>query len=148
MMKVHRQMLAIGQTGTGKTALINYILQGLDENAYSYMVINLSANTTSNKLQEIIESKLNRTTKKKYRPFNGKKSVIFIDDLNMPKKDDFGFQPPLELIRQYLEYGSWYDRANLELLVEIKDTEMISAMGIPGGGRSQITPCLTHKFHV
>lgn len=30
---------------------------------------------------------------------DGKKAVIFIDDLNMPKKDTFGSQPPLELIR-------------------------------------------------
>lgn len=148
MLRVHRSMLAVGTTGTGKTALVNYILQQLDDNAYSFMIINLSAQTTSNKLQEIIESKLNRTTKKKYRPFNGKKAVIFIDDLNMPKKDEFGFQPPIELIRQYMEYGSWYDRANLELLVEIKDTELISAMSTGGGGRNTITSSLTHKFHV
>jgi len=148
MLKVHRETLSVGVTGTGKTALINNILQALDDNAYAFMVLNLSANTSSQKLQAIIEGKLNRTTKKRYRPFNGKKAVIFIDDLNMPKKDDYGFQPPLELIRQYMEYGSWYDRQNLELLVEIKDTELISAMGIPGGGRTTISACLTHKFHV
>ncbi len=28
----------------------------------------------------------------------------------MPAKDTFGSQPPLELIRQWVDYGFWYDR--------------------------------------
>jgi dynein heavy chain len=33
-----------------------------------------------------------------------------MDDFNMPVKDQFGSQPPLELIRMWLDYGFWYDR--------------------------------------
>lgn len=33
-----------------------------------------------------------------------------MDDFNMPAKDTFGLQPPLELIRLWLDYGFWYDR--------------------------------------
>ena len=28
----------------------------------------------------------------------------------MPAKDTFGSQPPLELMRQWIDYGFWYDR--------------------------------------
>lgn len=45
-----------------------------------------------------------------YVPVGGKKMLTFMDDLNMPAKDTFGSQPPLELIRQWLDYGFWYDR--------------------------------------
>jgi len=33
-----------------------------------------------------------------------------MDDFNMPTKDTYGSQPPLELIRLWLDYGFWYDR--------------------------------------
>lgn len=36
--------------------------------------------------------------------------ITFMDDLNMPEKDTFGSQPPLELMRQWIDYGFWYDR--------------------------------------
>lgn len=45
-----------------------------------------------------------------YVPVGGKKLLTFMDDLNMPAKDTFGSQPPLELIRQWIDYGFWYDR--------------------------------------
>lgn len=45
-----------------------------------------------------------------YVPIGGKKLLTFMDDFNMPAKDTFGSQPPLELIRQWIDYGFFYDR--------------------------------------
>ena len=45
-----------------------------------------------------------------YVPVGGKQMITFMDDLNMPAKDTFGSQPPLELIRQWIDYGFWFDR--------------------------------------
>jgi len=62
----------------------------LDGNTHQF-VINFSAGTSSNGVQEIIESHFERKAKNKYRPLKGKaKCVCFIDDLNMPRKDTFG----------------------------------------------------------
>lgn len=44
-----------------------------------------------------------------YGPKMNKKGVIFVDDLNMPQKGKYGAQPPIELLRQYMDYGGWYN---------------------------------------
>jgi len=33
--------------------------------------------------------------------------VAFIDDLNMPQKSPFGFIPPLELLKLWVDNGFW-----------------------------------------
>lgn len=62
-------------------------------------------------MQSIIESRVEKRTKGVYVPFGGKSMITFMDDLNMPAKDTFGSQPPLELIRLWIDYGFWYDRS-------------------------------------
>lgn len=73
-------------------------------------IVYLFHQTTSNNVQSIIESRVEKRTKGVYVPFGGKSMITFMDDLNMPAKDTFGSQPPLELIRLWIDYGFWYDR--------------------------------------
>ena len=86
--------LSVGVTGTGKTVLINEILSELDETIWKSTNLIFSSQTSSQKTQETIEGKLVRRAKTKMVP-DGKRMVIYVDDLNMPKKDVFGSQPPL-----------------------------------------------------
>ena len=50
------------------------------------MVVNMSAQTSSNSLQDTIEGKLEKRTKGMFAPVGGKKMCVFIDDFNMPQK--------------------------------------------------------------
>lgn len=102
-------VLLTGPVGTGKTSVASSTLSSFDEHTL-ILNINLSAQTSSQNLQETVESRLEKRTKGRYCPIGGRKMITFLDDLNMPVKEVYGSQPPLELLRQFLGYGFWYDR--------------------------------------
>ena len=76
---------------------------------------------------------------------SGKRVVIFVDDLNMPKLDRYGSQPPIELLRQYQDFGGVYDREKL-FWKQIRDVTICAACAPPGGGRNPITPRMIRHF--
>ena len=53
-----------------------------------------------------------------------RKNVIFIDDCNMPEPEEYGAQPPIELLRQLIDQGGYYDRKQL-FFKNILDTTLL-----------------------
>lgn len=67
----------------------------------------------------------------------------------MPKTEFYGAQPPIEILRQLLDQGGWYDlKDSRHPFRNFVDTMLICAMGPPGGGKSFITPRLQRHFNV
>lgn len=75
-----------------------------------------------------------------FAPPAGKQGIIYVDDLNMPAKEKYGAQPPIELLRQWMDYQGWYDIVgNEKEFRKIKNVRFVAAIGPPGGGRNHIT---------
>ena len=137
-LKNQNPILFCGPTGTGKSVYLQGHLLAMDKEKYAPPnFVGFSAKTSANVTQYLIDAKLDKRRKGFFGPPVGKEMVIMIDDLNMPQKETYGAQPPIELLRQYMDHQGWYARDNSFRVMQ--DCLFVAAMGPPGGGRAPIT---------
>ena len=81
--------MLVGGAGCGKTVLINEKVGQLDEN---YLIANVPFNYyySSEMLQKILETPLEKKAGRNYGPTGNKSLIYFLDDMNMPEVDAYG----------------------------------------------------------
>jgi dynein heavy chain len=86
LLQQNHHILTLGPTGTGKSLNNSELLTTGLSDTYQYISLVFSAQTGANQTQDTIDSKMEKRRKGYYGPPIGKKCIVFIDDLNMPKK--------------------------------------------------------------
>jgi dynein heavy chain len=115
---------------------------------YYGLPIVFSGQTSADNLKELLESKLEKKARALGAPSGHSKVVLFVDDLNMPKCEQYGAQPPIELLRQCIDGGGFWDRKKKKPMFRlVQDIVYVAACAPPGGGRQRVTPRLMRHYH-
>jgi dynein heavy chain, axonemal len=109
--------------------------------------INFSAYTNSKRTQKVLESKLVKKKRNRFGAPVNKRLALFIDDVNMPIPEVYGAQPPIELLRQLLDFGGIYDRDKLDWN-DVENMILCTICTPPGGGRHLLPPRFTRHFSI
>ena len=91
-------------------------------------------------------SKLDKRRKGVYGPPLGKKFIVFLDDINMPEKDEVDSQPPIELLRQLLDHQIWYDSKEL-FTMKLIEMVVVGAMRPPDGSTNAMSGRFVRHFN-
>ena len=143
-----------GITGTGKSVIVQDLLNhmAMDKESggdnVAPVTVNFSGQTDALLTQSSIEAKLEKKRKGIYGPPAGKDMIIFVDDINMPVVEEYGAQPPIELLRQFQDYSGFYDREKVASWKTIENAVLMIAAAPPGGGRAEVTKRFSRHFHV
>jgi dynein heavy chain len=138
-----------GSSGVGKSVIVQKLLNQMNELASVVPgYITFSAQTSAAQTQNNIEAKLDKKRKNLLGAPVKKTICLVVEDVNMPIVEEYGAQPPIELLRLLQDQSGLYDRKKLGLWKEVENTSMLLVAAPPGGGRNELTPRLSRHMSV
>jgi dynein heavy chain len=142
-MDLSKPVMLVGGAGTAKTCLLSKLLREMPEDKAMYFNINFNSYTGAESLQPMLEAPLEKKTGSSFGPPGTRKLLYFIDDFNMPAPDKYGTQSAIELARQQIDYGGFYDLKKLTFKT-IVNTMFVGAMNPTSGSFSIIDRMQRH----
>jgi len=148
LIKRQRGVMFVGAAGTGKSTIVKQYLNSFKDSGSDDMlsnIISMNYYTESPQLQAQIESRIDKRSGRMFGPPATKKLVFFIDDINLPIVETYGTQNAISLLRQLVDYRTFFDRVDLGFRKEVMDVQYVAAMN-PTSGSFTINERLQRHF--
>ena len=129
---------------SSKTLIIKTLTENILDRAYDCRNLPLANCSTAANVLKVLRSYLHKSHGA-FGPLTNQHLVIFVDNIGAVRPEVYGAQPPLELIRQFFDYGGWYDTSNVEFQ-RVVGTTIFAAMGPEGAGLFSIPERLLRHF--
>ncbi|KAL3885754.1 hypothetical protein ACJMK2_025795 [Sinanodonta woodiana] len=140
-----RPVILVGENGCGKTAIVNDRIRTVCSGEVAeVLALTLQANRFTNarllydRLDERLEWKHGRT----YVPKGNKKLLCFVDDINLSQVDKWGHQTAIELVREHIDDGGFYNQDS-HAWRYVKNVTYISSINC---NNTANVPKLSHRF--
>lgn len=143
-----RNVFLLGGSGAGKSVVSEKLLHYLTvKRQIDNIKFFFSAQTEASTVYEGVLSQLYTRKRNTKGAQLGREMVIFVEDVNMPKKETYGAQPPIEILRQIMDKGMLYHKQEMDQ-IQIVDTNLFVLAAPPEGGKNPLDPRFTGHFGV
>ncbi|XP_052821623.1 dynein axonemal heavy chain 5 isoform X2 [Octopus bimaculoides] len=140
--------LLTGPKGSGKTSLINALMSTLGSEEYVLKRFVSSGSTKTVQLFDFFNKSIIHRQGFIHGAKDKKKLAVFIEDINIPKKDQFGIQRCNEFLRQLLDGKVICDSSSPFEMKFIEDLCLIAEMTHPEPRLEQLNQRLLRHFAI
>jgi dynein heavy chain len=150
ILETRANILLVGPSGSAKTSIIDSFIAATLKHSDSFISqkVNLSSAFCPQDFQLAVENWVEKRQGRTFGPPAGKSLIVFVDDCNLPRINQWKDQPTNEISRQLVEFCGCYNLERPGEWKNIVDLRWIMSMVSPGSSSNDVPHRLKRHFAV